>query len=209
MAWQTELTRQRLLDAAVQEFAEFGGAGCRVDRIAKRAGISKERLYGYFGDKEALFTQVLRQELARLAAAVPLSDEQARDLGEYAGRVLRHHREHPALLRLLYWEGLERGGEAVVDELGRAGYYEEKVAAVARAQRDGYLTASISAAELMYAVIALAGWWAAAPQVCRILTGAVTPPGGRGDAAVPGEEAVVAMVRRMSVPDHGAGAVGR
>jgi AcrR family transcriptional regulator len=201
MAWQTELTRQRLLDAAVEEFAEFGGAGCRVDRIAKRAGISKERLYGYFGDKEALFTQVLRQELARLAAAVPLSDEQARDLGEYAGRVLDHHREHPALLRLLYWEGLERGGEAAVDELERAGYYREKVAAVARAQQAGYLTASVSPAELMYAVIALAGWWAAAPQISRLFADASPKRRGRGEVTVPSKAAVVDMVRRMSQAD--------
>ncbi|GAA1821932.1 TetR family transcriptional regulator [Planosporangium flavigriseum] len=200
MAWQTELTRQRLLDAAVEDFAEFGAAGARVDRIATRAGISKERLYGYFGDKEALFVQVLRQELARLAAAVPLSDEQAGDLGEYAGRVLEHNRKHPALLRLLYWEGLERGGATVVDELERAGYYAEKVAAVGRAQQAGHLTTSVGAAELIYAVIALAGWWAAAPQITRMLTGASTK-NGNADAAILDNSTVATLVRRMSAPD--------
>jgi hypothetical protein len=113
----------------------------------------------------------------------------------------QHHRQHPALLRLLYWEGLERGGAAVVDELERAGYYEEKMASIARAQRAGHLTASTGAAEPLYAVIALAGWWAVAPQVTRMLAGASTKRRGRGDATVLSEAAVVTLVRRMSAAD--------
>ena len=38
--------------------------------IAERAGINKERLYKYFGDKQALFETVLTDELDKLAASV-------------------------------------------------------------------------------------------------------------------------------------------
>src|ERR1039458_1060586 len=47
-------TRERILSAALQEFAANGFAGARVDAIARRAAINKRMLYHYFGDKEHL-----------------------------------------------------------------------------------------------------------------------------------------------------------
>ena len=55
MAWDTEGTRRRLKEAATAEFAEHGPDGTTMAAIAERAGINKERLYKYFGDKQALF----------------------------------------------------------------------------------------------------------------------------------------------------------
>lgn len=52
-------TKQRILDAAQEEFGTYGLAGARIDRIAKNGNASKERLYAYFGDKVALFHAVL------------------------------------------------------------------------------------------------------------------------------------------------------
>ena len=62
MAWDTEGTRRRLKEAAAAEFAEHGPDGTTMARIAGRAGINKERLYKYFGDKQALFETVLTAE---------------------------------------------------------------------------------------------------------------------------------------------------
>src|SRR5436190_10581372 len=59
-----ERTRERILNAAFKEFSAKGFAGARVDEIARRAGINKRMLYHYFGDKEALFRQVLRRKMA-------------------------------------------------------------------------------------------------------------------------------------------------
>ena len=50
--------------AAFKEFAAKGFAGARVDTIARRASINKRMLYHYFGDKEALFREVLRRKMA-------------------------------------------------------------------------------------------------------------------------------------------------
>ncbi|MEA2532746.1 MAG: hypothetical protein QOJ93_557, partial [Actinomycetota bacterium] len=47
-----EATKELLLAAASEEFAEHGLAGARIDRIAERAGANKRLLYRYFGDKE-------------------------------------------------------------------------------------------------------------------------------------------------------------
>jgi len=52
-------TRRKLLAAARHEFARCGLAGARVDEIADRAGVNKQLVYHYFGDKDALYLAVL------------------------------------------------------------------------------------------------------------------------------------------------------
>jgi len=52
-------TRKKLLAAARREFADSGLAGARVDEIAARAGVNKQLVYHYFGDKDALYLAVL------------------------------------------------------------------------------------------------------------------------------------------------------
>jgi len=52
-------TRQKLLAAARREFAASGLAGARVDEIAARAGVNKQLVYHYFGDKDAPYLAVL------------------------------------------------------------------------------------------------------------------------------------------------------
>lgn len=52
-------TRNKLLTAARLEFAKHGFAGARVDEIAGRAGVNKQLVYHYFGDKDALYLAVL------------------------------------------------------------------------------------------------------------------------------------------------------
>jgi TetR/AcrR family transcriptional regulator len=54
-----ERTKASVLQAAIDEFAQHGLAGGRVDRIARRAGVNKQALYYHFGDKDALFTASL------------------------------------------------------------------------------------------------------------------------------------------------------
>ena len=54
-----EATRRKLLAAARREFADSGLAGARVDEIAARAGVNKQLVYHYFGDKDALYLAVL------------------------------------------------------------------------------------------------------------------------------------------------------
>jgi TetR/AcrR family transcriptional regulator len=54
-----EATRRKLLVAARREFAASGLAGARVDEIAARAGVNKQLVYHYFGDKDALYLAVL------------------------------------------------------------------------------------------------------------------------------------------------------
>ncbi len=53
-------TRQKLLEAAIQAFAETGYRSC-VDDIAARAGVAKQTLYHHFSGKDELFTEAVKQ----------------------------------------------------------------------------------------------------------------------------------------------------
>lgn len=48
-----------MLEAATQEFAQYGFDGARVERIVRAAGCNSRMLYHYFESKENLYLQVL------------------------------------------------------------------------------------------------------------------------------------------------------
>lgn len=56
---------QRLVDAAIQEFALNGYAGARTAAIARRAGVVEPLLFKYFGSKANLFQRAIFQTLDR------------------------------------------------------------------------------------------------------------------------------------------------
>lgn len=192
MAWDTEGTRRRLKEAATAEFAEFGFDGTTMTRIADRAGINKERLYSYFGDKRALWDVVLADELDRLASAVEVRGVGLDDIGEFAGATFDYHAAHPELPRFLQWEGLMRAPAADVER--RTAHYREKVERFAAAQREGLLDGGLDAAHLVFALIALAAWWQTVPQLAGMITGA---DGGNADERARRRAFVVEAARRL------------
>ncbi|MBW4042014.1 MAG: TetR family transcriptional regulator [Acidobacteria bacterium] len=195
MAWDTEGTRRRLLAAATAEFADHGPDGTTMTRIAELAGVNKERLYSYFGDKRALWETVLTAELDRLAASVALTGAGLDDIGAFAGATFDFHAANPRLARLLQWEGLVGGEPAAA--AARGAHYREKVERFAGAQSAGLLDATLDAAHIVFALIALAAWWQTVPQLVGMIT-----------EAEPGDEAelarrrafVVEVARRMAAP---------
>lgn len=104
---QLEPTRQRILIAARKEFAAFGLAGARIDRIARDASASKERLYAYYRKKEELFSAVLELNLIEFARAVEPGDS---GLPEFAGTLYDHQAQHSEHLRMIDWARLEGQG---------------------------------------------------------------------------------------------------
>lgn len=195
MAWDTEGTRRRIQEAATAEFAERGPDGTTMTRIAERAGVNKERLYSYFGDKRALWEVVLTAELDRLAAAVAMTGAGLDDVGEFAGATFDFHAANPGLARLLQWEGLVGGAPAAAEQRGR--HYREKVERFAAAQRSGVLDSSFDAAHVVFALIALAAWWQTVPQLASMITGA---PQDDPDERARRRAFVVDLARRMAAP---------
>jgi len=146
-----DATRRNLLEAATREFAEYGLAGARVDRIAAASGASKVMIYTYFGNKEALFDAVFAAVVADVVESVPID---AGDLAGYAGRLFDLYQASPHILRLATWHTLERGPTAETPASAAAN--KEKIAAVRRAQRSGTISARVEPAELLALVLGLA-----------------------------------------------------
>lgn len=171
MAWDIERTKALLLQAAIDEFAEHGRHGARVDRIAAAAGVNKERIYQYFGNKDGLFSSALEDQLSELEAEIPLSVQQAEDLGEFAGKLYDYFRRNPRYLRLLLWDGLDTEQAPVPAAHVRMLHYTAHADAVEQAQAAGVLTKDFLPAELIYAVRALAGWCLAIPSTTNMVLG--------------------------------------
>lgn len=55
----TEATREALMDAATELFAERGFDGTRVDQIAQTAGVNKAMISYHFGGKKRLYNEIL------------------------------------------------------------------------------------------------------------------------------------------------------
>jgi len=60
---KSDLTREKILQAALHEFSVHGLAGARVDEIAASAGINKAMIYYHFESKEALFNELFKVEM--------------------------------------------------------------------------------------------------------------------------------------------------
>ncbi|MCP3798326.1 TetR/AcrR family transcriptional regulator [Allokutzneria sp. A3M-2-11 16] len=58
-------TRERLLDAAAELFAERGVNGASVEQIAERAGYTRGAFYGNFEDKHQLVGELLKRRTLR------------------------------------------------------------------------------------------------------------------------------------------------
>lgn len=63
-------TRDRIIMAAMREFAEHGLAGARVDRLARRASINKAMIYYHFSSKEDLYKETIAEVYRNAAGAI-------------------------------------------------------------------------------------------------------------------------------------------
>lgn len=116
-------TRQNLLDAATQHFAEHGLEGARIDEIAVEAGANKRMIYVYFGSKEDLYAEVLRSHFDRVFTALSAPDPNA-DPRERVRQSIRAYfhflADNDAYVRLMSRELMgsgRRASEALADRV--------------------------------------------------------------------------------------------
>ncbi|AVH21579.1 TetR/AcrR family transcriptional regulator [Nocardia cyriacigeorgica] len=157
-------TKQLLLEAAHAEFAEHGIAGARVDRIAAAAGCNKERIYGHFGNKEALFSAVLANAMLGLADTVKPGESSTADL---VRRVFDYHRADPSLLRLLMFEALYYGDTLADSNVHRRDWYTQVKATLV--ERTGLPEQDIG--RTLLTLVGLGAWPIAMPQLVRLFLG--------------------------------------
>lgn len=152
-------SRSRILDAARTEFAAVGFGGGRVERIAAGAGINKERIYAYFGDKRSLFAAAVASAVEELGSVVVAGPD---GLPGWAERLFDFMADHPETLRLLRWSNLESDApsEETDERLAELPRPEE---AVARWQRDGVVPAAWDPHDLVVLVLGLSETFHAPP----------------------------------------------
>lgn len=155
-------SRERILDAALREFARAGFAGARVDAIAARAGINKRMLYAYVGNKDALWLATLER-----AYAAKRAEEQALDLTRMKPREgmailvrfnFRYHARHPEFLALLNDENL-RGGRSVKRSARARALYSPLIdlieSLLRHGQEEGVFRGGIDPMQLYISIMAL------------------------------------------------------
>lgn len=163
-----EATKARIFSAAIDEFAAYGIAGARVDRIARTANANKQLIYAYFGDKQQLFRQVLEKVMLDVAEAVPIDLD---DLDAWVDAHLDYHRAHPEFLRLQMWEALEMGPDRITAGEARARRYQHKVDRVVDAQQRGLVRDDMPPGYLLTLLTGLINYREALPQSARFVLG--------------------------------------
>ena len=163
-----ERSRERILAAALKEFAAKGFAGARVDSIARRAAINKRMLYHYFGSKEGLFKAVLRRKITeRQAWAETLSGDPAESLAFWFEAAC----SDTDWVRLLEWEALQEADHRLIDEKNRRAATARGLERVRQRQARGQISAEFDPRHIMLAMRSLTMFPVAFPQMTRLITG--------------------------------------
>ncbi len=163
-----EATKARIFEAATAEFAAYGIAGARVDRIAQHAQANKQLIYAYFGDKKKLFYKVLDKTLVEVAESVSTD---ITDLDKWVDEHIDYHNEHPELLRLLMWEALEVQSDDTCRSEDRAARYGVKRQKIVEAQELGVARKDMPAPYLLMLLMGMINYGAALPQVRGLVFG--------------------------------------
>lgn len=143
-------SKESILAAAGEVFAEKGLAGARIDAIARAAGVNKQRIYAYFGSKEALYREVLLKVYGAAAANEALMGLGAADIPRMTGVILNtffdFHARHPQFWRLLSWENLNGGQSLSAEDWKalRSVYIQHLRELYATGQENGVFRAEIS-----------------------------------------------------------------
>src|ERR1700742_3691246 len=159
---------ERILSAAMREFAKYGFAGARVERIVSRADVSPRSLYYHFGSKRGLYDAVrerLRsqhfEDFVRGVTDEPLIDRLLANID------VAMTQRWQQWARMLMWEALDGGADS-------SPYPEDTVPgdllAIRAAQERGEIDPDIDPHMLTMAFIAITFWPTMFPQSTRRLT---------------------------------------
>jgi AcrR family transcriptional regulator len=155
-------SRDAILAAARDEFAEHGLGGARVERIAERAALNKRLIYYYFENKDSLFSAVLEDTYLNIREAekrLHLTDltpaDAVRKLTEFTWT---YYLEHPEFLTLLNSENLHRArhldGSARVRELNSP-LVQTLAEILERGRRDGSFRGGVDPVQLYISIAGL------------------------------------------------------
>ncbi|MCW2337062.1 TetR/AcrR family transcriptional regulator [Sphingobium sp. B2D3A] len=106
-------TRKKILEAAIEEFAERGLSGARIDSIAQRSGANMRMIYHYYGNKEQLYVFVLDhvyEDIRKKEAALNLANlEPYEAMMKLFNFTYSHFAANPHVISLWTGENLQQG----------------------------------------------------------------------------------------------------
>lgn len=157
-----ERSRQQILEAARQAFAEHGLGGTRLDDVAQRAGVDKRLIYYYFQNKDNLFLAALEDVYAGIRQA-----EEALNLTALPPKdaitllidfTWQYYLAHPEFIALINSENLHRA-----EHLAQSTKIQEMNSpliatlgeVLARGQREGVFRNGVDPAQLYMSIAGL------------------------------------------------------
>ena len=111
----SKVSRERILDASLVEFAKHGYEGATTASVARRIGVTQPLIHYHFGSKESLWRAAVEMAFSQVAAllegldeAVPSEDPRLR-IREIVRRIVQFSSEHPEVSRLIIAESAVPG----------------------------------------------------------------------------------------------------
>jgi TetR/AcrR family transcriptional regulator len=168
-------SKERILGAALDEFAEHGLAGARVDSIAARAGVNKAMIYYHFDSKEDLYDRILVTQLESGVADLSQGITDSMALEDVLRAIARYHarglRANDKVSRIFLRE-LAAGGERIRRILPDLAGKEELRTMIVRLIEDGKLSGKYRNVDTRHTMISFVGmsmfYFIMAPMVNQI-----------------------------------------
>jgi AcrR family transcriptional regulator len=166
-----EATRERILEAALEEFGAKGYAGARTAGIARRAGVNPQLISYHFGGKQGLLDELRRRGQDRRAELAATAGDRSFDasFGSYLDDAL----DNAHWSRLAVWRALGDDPGLPGDDDGSRLRAEmaPAIASLARRQAAGELTDAVEPAFVLLLAHALAFAPIALPQFVDAILG--------------------------------------
>jgi TetR/AcrR family transcriptional regulator len=162
-------TREKLMAAALKEFAAKGFTGARTGVIARRSGVNERMIFYCFGSKEGLYRAVLAANLAdraKLMESTPEDDFTSALVKGFAASCADSD-----VARMWQWEALHGGRRKLMAEEERQAFFQTQVARLRRAKLHGALPREADEQTLLLVSMALRVFPQLLPQAIKLVTG--------------------------------------
>ncbi|OPG12993.1 TetR/AcrR family transcriptional regulator [Microbispora sp. GKU 823] len=165
-----ERTRERILEAAVEEFGAKGYAGARTAAIAARAGVNQQLISYYFGGKQGLVEELRRRWARAQQSVTPPGATYAESVAAHLDATL----DNPDWSRLVVWQALGDSAASAGDDEWAAAQrarLREAVERTRRRQEEGEITGDLDAEFVLLVAYALAFAPIALPRMVEGIVG--------------------------------------
>jgi AcrR family transcriptional regulator len=156
------VTRARILEAAMEEFAARGLPDARIEDVAQRAGANRRMIYYYFGSKEGLYLAALEaiyDELIEVERKIDVDElDPIEAITALVNLKIDHYTHYPRFIAFLNMENLYRARH--LKQSKRLGDFKAPLTKIigrvlARGQRAGLFRAGIDPVDLYISICAL------------------------------------------------------